>query len=107
MSSELSAPWAACPCWQGSGILPREAWPSPLLDCELLKDWALGYEWSNLQCSTQLDWADASWGAPGCPLPRVLGQEGGWFLPRIRKVCSTEGELLYKVVSVSSLEVIK
>lgn len=29
------------------------------------------------------------------------------FLPRIRKVCSAKGELLYKVVRVSSLEVIK
>lgn len=46
-------------------------------------------------------------GTPACTLPSLLGQRGDWFLPRVRKIRLTQGELLHSIVSVSSLEVIK
>lgn len=46
-------------------------------------------------------------GTPACTPPSLLGQRGDWFLPRVRKIRLTQGELLHNIVSVSSLEVIK
>lgn len=46
-------------------------------------------------------------GSPGCIPPSLLGQMGDWLLPRVRKICLTQGEQLRKVVSISSLLVIK
>ena len=39
-------------------------------------------------------------GTPACTPPSLLGQRGDWFLPRVRKVRLTQGELLHNVVSI-------
>lgn len=46
-------------------------------------------------------------GSPWLPSPEFSAKRGGWFLPRIRKVCLPKGELFHKIESISSLEVIK